>query len=84
MRQLAQTKDICRAPAGALQISKKQELLKRKKGHEKQLESVRKELETEKQKPPAVQEVVFWHLHVHTSLLHTWQIFVPPYVGADR
>ena len=73
MRQLAQTK-VLEAELEFKRLSKKQELLKRKKGHEKQLESVRKELETEKQKPPAVQEVVFCHLHVHTSLLHTWQV----------
>ena len=83
MRQLAQTK-VLGAELEFERLSNKQELWKRQKEHEKQLESVRKELETEKQKPPAVQEVVFWHLHVHTSLLHTWQIFVPPYVGADR
>ena len=42
-------------------LLRKQELLKREKEHKKELQSVREELETEKQKLPNVQEVQLSH-----------------------
>lgn len=56
MRQLAEKK-LLEAELKFERLSKKQELWKREKEHKKELESVRKELEREKQKPAAAKEV---------------------------
>ena len=56
MRQLAEKK-VLEAELEFERLLKKQELRKREKEHKKQMESVRMELEAEKQKPLVVQQV---------------------------
>jgi len=48
-------------------LLRKQELLKREKEHKKELQSVREELETEKQKLPNVQEVQLSHTNMYPT-----------------
>ena len=49
-------------------LLRKQELLKRDKEHKKELQSVREEIETEKQKLPKVQEVQLSHTNMYPTL----------------
>jgi len=54
-------------------LLRKQELLKREKEHKKELQSVREEMETEKQKLPNGQEVQLSHANmypIYSSYLH--------------
>ena len=48
-------------------LLRKQELLKREKEHKKELQSVREEIETEKQKLPKVQEVQLSHTNMYPT-----------------
>ena len=52
-------------------LLRKQELLKREKEHKKELQSVREEMETEKQKLPNVQEVQLSQYPTHHICMDT-------------
>jgi len=66
-RLITKEKQVLEAELEYERLLRKQELLKREKEHKKELQSVREELETEKQKLPNVQEVQLSHTNMYPT-----------------